>query len=95
MSYPRHAVTVDTLVFVVLSLSALDTGNGREIPAILCHSNGVWHGGFYPVNIIQGGNGQIQGCSFILSVASKQWTSRWLVVRLRHNVIMSNHNDDQ
>ena len=48
------------------SLSTLDTGSGREAPAI-CHGTGVCHRGFTPASSSTG-NGQIPGCSFILSV---------------------------
>ena len=34
-------------VFHCSSLSTLDPGSGREIPAI-CHGTGVWHGYFTP-----------------------------------------------
>ena len=47
------------------SLSTLDTGSGREIPAI-CNGTGVWHGIF--TQNPSTGDGQIPGCRFIMSV---------------------------
>ena len=40
-------------VFRCSSLNALDSGSGREIPAI-CHATGVWHGHFYPRILVLG-----------------------------------------
>ena len=57
-------------VFRCSSLSILDTGSGREIPAT-CHDTGVWHAVF--TQNPSTGTGQIPGCGFIISVANMSW----------------------